>query len=130
HPRQVLWLAAFGASLSVTGALAAPATIFSCTDAQGRKLTSDRPIQECLDREQRVHNRDGSLQKVVPPRMNAQERADFEEQRRLRLAQEAARKDAARRDRNLMQRFPTQAIHDKARESALDDVRKALALSE
>ena len=28
--------------------------IYTCTDAKGRKLTSDRPIPECHDREQRV----------------------------------------------------------------------------
>ena len=29
-----------------------PVRIYSCIDAKGRRLTSDRPIMECLDREQ------------------------------------------------------------------------------
>ena len=35
----------------------------------------------------------------------------------------AARNDAVRRDRNLMQRFPNEAAHSKARDKALDDLR-------
>ncbi|OYX12745.1 MAG: DUF4124 domain-containing protein, partial [Acidovorax sp. 32-64-7] len=28
-------------------------SIYTCVDRQGRRLTADRPIAECLDREQR-----------------------------------------------------------------------------
>lgn len=34
--------------------------IYTCIDAQGKRHTADRPIPECLDREQRLLNRDGS----------------------------------------------------------------------
>jgi len=120
-----------GASLTWggTAAWAAPA-IYSCDDGKGHKLTSDRPIQECLDREQRLLNKDGSHRNTVPPRMNAEEQAVFEEQQRVKQAQEAARKDAVRRDRNLMLRFPNEAAHNKGRVAALDDLRKAIAISE
>jgi hypothetical protein len=116
------------ALLAVGSAWAAP--IYSCDDGKGHRLTSDRPIQECLDREQRLLNRDGSRRDTVPPRMNAEEQAAFEEQQRLKQAQEAARKDAVRRDRNLMLRFPNEAAHNKGRVAALDDLRKAIAISE
>ena len=43
-----------------------PAPIYSCVDANGRKLTSDRPIAECANRDQKLLNADGSV-KVVPP---------------------------------------------------------------
>lgn len=104
--------------------------IYSCVDASGKRLTSDRPIPECLDREQRVLNKDGSQRQTLPPRMNAEERAAEEERQRQRALAEAARKDAIRRDRNLMLRFPDKATHDKAREAALDDVRRGIANSE
>lgn len=104
--------------------------IYSCVDASGRRHTSDRPIPECLDREQRVLNRDGSQRQVMPPRMNAEERAAEEERQRQRAQAEAARKDAIRRDRNLVLRYPSEAAHQRARESALDDLRKAIASSE
>ena len=100
--------------------------IYSCVDASGKRYTSDRPIPECLDREQRLLNKDGSQRKTVPPRMNAEERAAMEERDRQRERERAAAKDAVRRDRNLMLRFPDQATHDKAREAALDDVRRGV----
>lgn len=123
------WAIVAWAAMSMSAALAAPG-IYSCVDGAGKRLTSDRPIQECLDREQRVLNKDGSQKQTLPPRMNAEERAAEEERQRARALQEATRKDAMRRDRNLMLRFPDEVAHNKARESALDDLRKGIELSE
>lgn len=109
---------------------AGAAGIYSCVDGQGKRHTSDRPIPECLDREQRVLNRDGSQKQVLPPRMNADERAAAEEREHQRQAQEAALKDAIRRDRNLMMRYPNEQVHQKAREAALDDLHNAIKTSE
>ena len=122
------WLGASVLTLSAS-AVAAPG-IYTCVDAHGKRLTSDRPIPECLDREQRVLNRDGSQRKVVAPRQTPQERARADELRRQRELAEVAQKDAVRRDRNLMFRYPDLATHDKARQAALDDIRKAIASSE
>ena len=104
--------------------------IYSCVDAAGKRLTSDRPIAECSTREQRVLNADGSVKRVLPPTLTADERAEAEARERDAMAERAARQDALRRDRNLIVRFPDEAAHRKARESALDDVRKSLRLSE
>jgi len=41
--------------------------IYSCVDAKGAKRTSDRPIPECSDREQRILNKDGTVKRVLPP---------------------------------------------------------------
>ena len=122
---------ALGLTMGMLPHLAWSATgIYSCVDSSGKRFTSDRPIPECLDREQRVLNKDGSQKQTLPPRMNAEERAAEEERQRQKAQAEAAAKDAIRRDRNLMLRFPDQATHDKAREAALDDVRKGIVLSE
>jgi hypothetical protein len=133
---RVAACAPLAAWLTLTVALAgapslalAAGGIYSCVDASGKRLTSDRPIPECLDREQRVLNKDGSQRQTMPPRMNAEERAAEDERLRLKALADAAQKDAIRRDRNLMLRFPNEAAHDKARESALDDVRKGIAAS-
>jgi hypothetical protein len=106
------------------------APIFSCVNAQGKRLTSDRPIVECLDREQRVLNQDGSLRRVLPASPTPDERAALEEAERRKLVEAAAKRDAIRRDRNLLSRYPNDAAHQKAREAALDDVRKAARSSE
>jgi Domain of unknown function (DUF4124) len=117
--------------LCVPLAWAAPAAqIYSCVDANGKRLTSDRPIPECTAREQRVLNADGSVKAVVPPTPTADERAEIEARQRDAIAEQAARLDALRRDRNLMVRFPNEAVHRKAREAALGDMRKAVKSSE
>lgn len=120
----LIWAGATGSAQAQAGG------IYSCTDAQGKRHTADRPIPECLDRDQRVLNRDGSERRTLPPRMNAEERALAEERKRLQEQAAAAQKDAVRRDRNLMLRFPDEAAHTKAREAALDDLRRGIAGSE
>ncbi|HMN74838.1 MAG TPA: DUF4124 domain-containing protein [Burkholderiaceae bacterium] len=107
-------------------AQAAPGQIYSCVDAKGNKLTSDRPIPACADRDQKVLNADGSVRHVVPPTPTADESAEQEAADRRAAIERAAQRDAVRRDRNLLTRFPDEATHQRARQSALDDVRKAL----
>ena len=104
--------------------------IFTCIDDQGHRLTSDRPIAECSGREQRVLNRDGSLRSVLPPTLTADERAEKEARDRRMAEARSAQADALRRDRNLMQRYPNEAAHQKAREAALDNVRASMVASE
>ena len=124
-------LAEFGPQAAWAQATApASAAIYSCTDAQGQRLTSDRPIADCTGREQRVLNRDGSVQRVIPPALTADERAEREAaERRAELAR-AGQADALRRDRNLVARFPNEAAHRKSREAALDTVRLATRATE
>jgi hypothetical protein len=109
---------------------ASSAAIYSCVDANGRRLTSDRPITECLAREQRLLNADGSIRQVVPPSMTVDELAEAEAKKRQAEVDRAAHQDAMRRDRNLLNRYPNEAAHNKAREAALDDVRKGVKFSE
>ncbi len=123
------------ASAAVSAAWAqAPAArsgglIFSCV-LNGKKITSDRPIHECSHIEQRVLNTDGSVNRILPPTLTPEERAELERRQREEEEREVARKDAARRDRNLMQRYPDEAAHARGREKALDDIRIAVGKSE
>lgn len=110
---------------------AAPAgAIYTCTTTDGRRLTSDRPLAECKNVEQRILNRDGSLLRVQPPTPTAEERAARDAEQRRKEAQLQAQQDAARRDRNLMQRYPDEAAHQRAREAALGPARLALTSTE
>jgi len=105
-------------------------TIYTCTAPDGRKLTSDRPIADCAGREQRVLNADGSLRTIMQPFLSPEERAAKDAQDRRDAAARAAQADAVRRDRNLMQRFPNEAAHRRARTEALDDANKSMRVSE
>jgi hypothetical protein len=96
--------------------------IIQC-ELNGKKVTSDRLIPECFNKEQRELNPDGSLKRIIPPTPTADELAAKEEKDREAKLELAARSDAVRRDRNLMQRFPDEAAHRKARENVLGDLR-------
>lgn len=106
------------------------AGIYQCVDANGKKHTSDRPIASCSDREQRELRPDGSTKRVVPPTMTTEERSALEAKEREDAARRVSVKDAVRRDRLLAARFPNEAAHQSAREAALNDVRRAVKLSE
>lgn len=132
---RVGWLALAVGMQCAWAAPAAPGKpsaprIYTCVDSHGQRLTSDRPIPECLDREQRVLNKDGSQKTVLAPRLTPAERTAREAQAKQTEKEEQAYKDAVRRDRNLRARYPDEAAHHKAREAALDDTRKAIASSE
>jgi hypothetical protein len=125
-----LWLATAVGLPTLAAAQAAGKSIYTCTDASGKRRTSDRPIPECNDREQRELNADGSHKRTVPPTMTSDERAAAEQREAQRLLVEANQREAIRRDRNLLMRFPNEAAHNKARDAALDDSRKALRTSQ
>ncbi len=93
--------------------------IYSCIDSKGRRLTSDRPIPECLDREQRELGKSGVVKRVVPPSYTAEERAKLEAQRKAEELQRARVAEEKRRDKALLVRYPNQAMHDKERADAL-----------
>ncbi len=104
--------------VSATSALAQTTSvqgIYTCTDAQGRKLTSDRPIPSCNDREQVVLNPSGTVKARLGPTLTALERADLEAKRKLEMEERARLEEEKRRDRALLIRYPSQAAHDKER---------------
>jgi hypothetical protein len=100
--------------------------IYLCVDAAGKRLTSDRPMIECLDREQKELNASGTVRRTVPPSMTAVERAAQEERDR-RAAEERQRLGEDRRmQRALLTRYPNQAAHDTEREKALGTQQETL----
>ncbi len=96
--------------------------IYSCTDARGRKLTSDRPIAECLDREQKLLNPSGTVRARVGPTQTAQERADAEAREKAESETRALLLEEKRRERALLIRYPSRKVHDKERAEALAQV--------
>lgn len=101
--------------------------IYSCVDSKGRRLTSDRPIPECLDREQRELGRTGVVKRVVPPSYTADERARIEAQKKAEEMQRARVAEEKRRDRALLVRYPNQASHNKERADALLQIDEVIA---
>lgn len=109
---------------ALAGAQGVPATagIYTCVDARGRTLTSDRPIPECMDRTQKELNPSGTVKRQVPPPLTAQEAARQEEEQRAAAEEQARRAEEKRKDRALVLRYPSQAPHDRDRREALAGV--------
>ena len=102
--------------------------IYTCVDGKGRKITSDRPISECIDRSQQEITPAGTVKRVLGPSLTAQERAAKEEKDRLSAEIVAREAEEKRRDRALLLRYPNPSVHDKERVLALaqvDEVIKA-----
>ena len=97
-------------------------SIYTCVDKQGRKLTSDRPIPECIDREQRELGPSGTLRRVIGPTLTQQEREALEVQRRKDLEERNRIAEERRRERVLLARYPDQAAHDAERATSLAQV--------
>lgn len=96
--------------------------IYSCTDAKGRRLTSDRPIRECADREQLLLNPSGTVRAVVPPSLTGPERAALEAKQRREAEERARQAEEKRRERALLVRYPNRSVHDKERAEALAQI--------
>lgn len=108
------------------GAWAQPAPVtggvYTCTDAKGRKLTADRPIAECTDREQKILNPSGTVKAKVGPSLTAQEKADLELKEKRDAEERNRVAEEKRRDRALLTRYPNKGVHDQERAEALSQI--------
>lgn len=102
------------------GAQVCAQAIFTCVDAKGRRLTADRPIKECLDREQKELNPSGTVRRRIGPTLTAAERAAEEEKARAAVEERNRALDEKKRERALLTRYPDRASHDKERAAALE----------
>ena len=121
------WLTACALCSVWAGALAQDgqvpvAGVYSCVDAKGRKLTADRPIAECADRDQRLLNPSGTVRARVGPTLTVQERAAQEERERQEAQKRALQAEEKRRERALLVRYPNKDTHDRERSDALAQI--------
>jgi hypothetical protein len=103
----------------------ASAPIYSCVDANGRRLSLDRPIPECLSQEQNVLGKDGTGARRCR-RCSPRAAGPKDAERAAQARAQAARMEQVRNDRLLLSRYPTLAAHDQARQRALESTQKAI----
>ncbi|HCX82114.1 MAG: DUF4124 domain-containing protein [Curvibacter sp. RIFCSPHIGHO2_12_FULL_63_18] len=99
-----------------------PGGVYTCVDAKGRKLTADRPIVDCIDREQKVLNPSGTVRAKVGPSLTAQEKLDLEQKEKREAEERGRLAEEKRRDRALLTRYPTKGVHDQERAEALAQI--------
>ncbi|GAA4424963.1 hypothetical protein GCM10023090_19190 [Acidovorax lacteus] len=116
--------AAVWATLVVAEVWAQPSSsgIFTCVDRNGRRITADRPIPECADREQKELSPSGTVRRQIGPTLTEVERAELEQQRRREAEERNRQLEERRRERALLARYPDKAAHDAERAAALSQI--------
>ncbi|MFT4241003.1 MAG: DUF4124 domain-containing protein [Acidovorax sp.] len=104
--------------------------IYTCVDRNGRRITADRPIVECLDREQRELSPSGTVRRQIGPSLTEHERTALEAQRRKEAEERALVLEERRRERALTARYPDKASHDTERAAAIQLVDDVTATAE
>ena len=107
------------AGAAAAWAQAPAASIYTCVDAKGRRLTSDRPIPECTDRTQRELNQMGTTRRTIGPTLTPIEQELQDEKNRLAAAEAKRLAEEKRREKLLIARYPNRIAHDRERAQAL-----------
>lgn len=117
------------AGLSLCSALAS-AQIYTCVDAKGRKLTSDRSIPECFEREQKELNSNATVKRVVQPGLTEQEKRALVEKQKALDEEKIRAKENQEKIRAFVRRHPSRAKHDKERSEALGQIDQIIKAAE
>jgi hypothetical protein len=112
-------LVACAGQAAAAAAAGASDSIYTCIDSKGRRLTADRPIPDCIDREQTELSPGGLTRRKIGPSLTAAERAAQEEQDKRQAEERIRIEEEKRKQRALLTRFPNRETHDRERAEAL-----------
>lgn len=121
---------------SVLGAVAqtsAPignGSYYSCRDASGRLITADRPIMECLNREQREHNRDGTVKRIIEAPLTPEQKRQRAEEEQRREEEQARLDEIKRHDAILLSSYSSVDSIERAQQRALIEPQSGIAKSQ
>lgn len=96
------------------------ADIFRCVNAQGKLLSSDRPIPECVNRAVKVYKNNGNFKKEIPPPLTAEEKKRLEVETEKKRAQQLADEETKREERYLLAHYQDEGDIQTARKRAVD----------
>lgn len=127
--RRPLCLLAANALLLVMAAGSAQAQIYMCKDANGRTLTSDRPIPECANRTQKELRGNGTVKREIPPPLTPEQVRQKKEDDEKRKVEETAAADQKRRDTVLLTTYQTEAQLEAERQRAVTQLRNNINIA-
>lgn len=116
-------------SLAWCAAMVHGQSVFTCIDAKGHKIVADRPIAQCADRTQKEMTSSGTVKRVMGPTLTAQEQLARDEKEREQAQQQARQAEERRLDHALLLRYPRQALHDRARVTALAQIDEVIKVA-
>ena len=108
----------------------ATASIYTCRDASGRTLSSDRPIPECSNRAMRELSPAGHLRREIeaPPTPDQLRQREQAEQRRLQQVEQQRQAEA--RDRALLMTYGNLQSLEASRKRQLADLQRDIGIVE
>lgn len=121
---KICGVLALGLALLAPGAVAAPTSITCCDDASGRRICADVLPPACYGREYREISPQGTVLRVVPPPMSAEERARVEQEDKARKVAEEKAREERRRDAALLQTYSSLDDLESQRRRAQADIQE------
>ena len=98
--------------------------IFTCKDASGKTLTSDRPIPECQGREGRVLSTQGTTVKKIEALMTAEQEAARDAEEAKKKEDAVRRAEQLRKDKALLNTYQNLDDLESKRQRALLEVER------
>jgi hypothetical protein len=98
----------------------ARADIFRCVNAEGKLVTSDRPLPECANRTVKVYKNNGHFKNEIAPPPSAEEKRRIELEAEKKKAQQLADGERKREERYLLAHYEDEGDIEVARKRAVD----------
>lgn len=124
---RVLLVAGF---CMASGVPSAQTRIYTCKDANGKTITSDRPLPECQGREGRVLSGQGATVKKIEAPLTAEQIAAREAEEQKKREEEERRREQVRRDKALLNTYANVDDIESKRQRALAQVEREARESE
>ena len=102
------------------------ADIYSCKDAAGRTLTSDRPIPECVDRAMFVRQHPAQSQREIPRTKTAEERRKADEELEKQKIADQLEDQRKREELYLLANFKSENDIEVTRQKSLEVVKEKI----
>lgn len=100
--------------------------IYTCKDASGKTITSDRPLPECQGREGRVLSGQGTTLKVIEAPLTAEQEAARAAEEEKKKEEALKRAEQARRDKALLNTYQNIDDLESKRQRALLQVEREM----
>lgn len=107
---------------------AAVAEIYSCRDASGRLITSDRPIPECADRALTVRKNVGQVAREIPRPLTPEERKKALQEEEKRKQEILAEEEQRKHERYLLAHYRNEDDLERDRKEKLAAVREKIRI--
>lgn len=98
--------------------------IYTCKDANGKTITSDRPLPECQGREGRELSKQGTTLRTIEGALTPEQIAAREKEAQKKRDEDELRKDQLRRDKALLNTYANLDDIESKRQRALSQVER------